>query len=520
MLSSAGTKAQARRSKPPHLALFQLHSTAMSSSFHEDLASSPSSLSPLPYFDDDNNVERYYDNESNNKQEQDVQHFENNPVMGKSNELNAFMMQESRSATINLSNDNDHDEVDSVLDRNLKIEWMRQRVEAQLAALTKGADICLLRKQVEELRSHDSIHPNEYNSNNNEINTTLDPTSRKINSIICTQDKSTEAKANRRGNTTSSNISGNNANAPLAVAIAVETTNPEIAIDLLATAVPLSETNFPQIRTARTIHVPMTTEQDQDLEPLPLTPITKKDQELLTAADMTSFHLDDDEVQVVDSQGNPLDPFPNSSQSTFSNTDLGHLSQPSTNAPLPVAKNRCTQSSSYVERLSMTDLYGDAGIYTGELLQLKPHGLGEMHYNDGRVFSGGWNKGKWHGKGRSFFTGTGAFLPFAKTSTFDTFLPNCLDQVDNSQAVLIACNLFHHLSLVATTTPTLTPQELQSLSMAISLMVRMIWIEDMDSVFTNGRMVESMRVNSIMTNVKDVGKFESLTTTSWMICQL
>ena len=60
-----------------------------------------------------------------------------------------------------------------------------------------------------------------------------------------------------------------------------------------------------------------------------------------------------------------------------------------------------TTATRYVETEELVDPYGDAGNFSGEvsISKRKPHGLGEMKYQDGRVFSGGWNHGQWHGKG-------------------------------------------------------------------------------------------------------------------------
>ena len=65
------------------------------------------------------------------------------------------------------------------------------------------------------------------------------------------------------------------------------------------------------------------------------------------------------------------------------------------------------EDSVYVENTLITDPYGDAGEYSGDVLLLatnKPHGVGTMKYQDGRTYSGGWQNGQWHGKGIAIFS--------------------------------------------------------------------------------------------------------------------
>jgi hypothetical protein len=53
-----------------------------------------------------------------------------------------------------------------------------------------------------------------------------------------------------------------------------------------------------------------------------------------------------------------------------------------------------------VERVQsqiITDPYGDVGRFTGLLIKGKPFGLGTMHYNDGRSYTGEWRNGRWSG---------------------------------------------------------------------------------------------------------------------------
>jgi len=45
-------------------------------------------------------------------------------------------------------------------------------------------------------------------------------------------------------------------------------------------------------------------------------------------------------------------------------------------------------SKHHVREASIVDPYGDAGKYTGQLKEEKPHGKGTMMYDDGRVYVG------------------------------------------------------------------------------------------------------------------------------------
>jgi hypothetical protein len=45
--------------------------------------------------------------------------------------------------------------------------------------------------------------------------------------------------------------------------------------------------------------------------------------------------------------------------------------------------------------------YDDTGMYVGTIIVTEgmPHGVGTMNYDSGRVYSGTWVRGQWHGKG-------------------------------------------------------------------------------------------------------------------------
>ena len=48
------------------------------------------------------------------------------------------------------------------------------------------------------------------------------------------------------------------------------------------------------------------------------------------------------------------------------------------------------------------DKYGDQGLYSGTILVTEgmPNGAGTMNYESGRMYSGGWSSGQWHGQGK------------------------------------------------------------------------------------------------------------------------
>mmetsp|Transcript_30846 Transcript_30846/g.45718 ORF Transcript_30846/g.45718 Transcript_30846/m.45718 type:complete len:427 (-) Transcript_30846:233-1513(-) len=62
--------------------------------------------------------------------------------------------------------------------------------------------------------------------------------------------------------------------------------------------------------------------------------------------------------------------------------------------------------TTYVTQVELTDPYGDTGSYTGNVLLAEhmPHGLGTMHYSDGRKYQGQWTKGQWDGPGVAVFS--------------------------------------------------------------------------------------------------------------------
>lgn len=65
-----------------------------------------------------------------------------------------------------------------------------------------------------------------------------------------------------------------------------------------------------------------------------------------------------------------------------------------------------TPNTFRVKNQPVVDPYGDKGIYSGSVSNTSalPHGRGRMVYDDNqRVYSGGWNNGRWHGVGQAIF---------------------------------------------------------------------------------------------------------------------
>jgi len=125
-----------------------------------------------------------------------------------------------------------------------------------------------------------------------------------------------------------------------------------------------------------------------------------------TAAKETCESNDADDALLLlsSSSGNNLDSAPpiiDLTQPTTTKIQINDEVLP----PQTVLEVINNEATCYVEKESILDPYGDKGIYTGELLVnlKKPHGLGTMIYDDGRIFTGSWNNGKWHGSGIASF---------------------------------------------------------------------------------------------------------------------
>jgi len=125
-----------------------------------------------------------------------------------------------------------------------------------------------------------------------------------------------------------------------------------------------------------------------------------------TAAKETCESNDADDALLLlsSSSGNNLDSAPpiiDLTQPTTTKIQINDEVLP----PQTVLEVINNEATCYVEKESILDPYGDKGIYTGELLVnlKKPHGLGTMIYDDGRIFTGSWNNGKWHGSGKCLY---------------------------------------------------------------------------------------------------------------------
>ena len=57
-----------------------------------------------------------------------------------------------------------------------------------------------------------------------------------------------------------------------------------------------------------------------------------------------------------------------------------------------------------VDGKTLRDPYGDYGVFTGIIVQGKPHGQGSMTYADGRTYIGEWKHGRWNGHGKTTFS--------------------------------------------------------------------------------------------------------------------
>lgn len=68
----------------------------------------------------------------------------------------------------------------------------------------------------------------------------------------------------------------------------------------------------------------------------------------------------------------------------------------------PKKAKKSAKSVRHVEADTVSDKYGDAGLYTGSVTTdtSLPHGYGEMKYENERQYAGDWKAGRWHGKGR------------------------------------------------------------------------------------------------------------------------
>jgi hypothetical protein len=237
------------------------------------------------------------------------------------------------------------DDTNSVMDRTLKIEEMRKRVEAQLDALTRGNDFQQLRLQVAQLRT---------------TNTT------KLNTIPTTTTMMTMTATRTTDNAAWTNSSFSDYD--LDFGVEHQATSPKQHSSDRSLIIP---------------DTPIITTTD-DLAPIPIHAINNNvDAQQPVIVDLTMTKTEHKTSKA------------SSTKSMVTTTD-GTATITTTTAQVVV-------DTVYVQSVDLVDPYGDAGTYTGELSvsKRKPHGVGEMTYQDGRVFSGGWFQGQWHGKGKN-----------------------------------------------------------------------------------------------------------------------
>lgn len=329
-------------------------------------------ITPLPFHHDE------YDTDDHVDADEGINDGDNNGIDGGT--LKRFMLRQRQvmdsntnaNPKLNKNNNNGDDddvEVNSIMDRNLKIEDMRQRVEAQLAALTQGTDFTALRQQVAELRRG---HVQNNSNNNNimyhgtEYAPVVDPR------ILATT--------------------------RVAAPTTVQTINTDIVdatMNKTATATSASVSKTSRFQVAHDVGDDGTASAIK----------------LLGNHDDTHDDHGHDEVEVVgvtDSFGKSMkfsNPTSNTKPLKKASAGLTTTAAIATKASTRSATTTTNKPgvTKYVERQTVVDPYGDSGTYTGELRLQKPHGVGEMTYDDGRVYTGGWNHGKWHGKGTALF---------------------------------------------------------------------------------------------------------------------
>jgi hypothetical protein len=346
-------------------------------------------ITPLPFHPNDENgdVDDHHagiNNYNDNVDDDD----DNNDSTLKRFMLHQRQIMNATSMPIVNKNDDD-EEVNSVMDRNLKIEDMRQRVEAQLKALTQGADFTALRQQVAELRRGNDTNNKNYHAT--EYAPVVAP------SIL--------------GTTTTTTKTTTTTPPPLTQTTprAVKTNN---KYNKMMTATNASISNASRIRVAH-----------------------GKGDGIATASRRfgqghANVDYDDGEVEVVgviDSFGksmhfaNPIKS--NTKSSKKASVDISAAAAAVTTKASTNSVTTTPGMTKYVERQAVVDPYGDSGTYTGELWVQKPHGLGEMKYSDGRVYVGGWKNGKWHGKGERLLPV--AVVSLGVNSVTQILLPGC-----------------------------------------------------------------------------------------------
>jgi hypothetical protein len=333
-----------------------------------------------------------------------------------SSELDLFMRQERRQQqTTRRSLQVARDDA-SMLERTHKIDALRERVELQLQSLLgndQKSELTKIRQQVQDLRgSTRNVNSNDEGGHNNisprgrEISKR---SSRKKDEIVWNKPPSKAevpevgqfgsthvphsdqyGRSFRQKKKKSNTGSSSSARSPRAVREEreddVKVSNREFASSSMASA---------SRRTASS--------------------------SLSSQVILEEERADDDDEEEADDET----PFPSVAASAtvsqvlmMEDSNMAVTSSPPSLPKSGVAKDKFptsngSEETTYVSLQQITDPYGDAGIYSGNVIRvpsddgsgtvLQPHGLGTMDYRDGRKYSGGWCRGQWSGHGVALF---------------------------------------------------------------------------------------------------------------------
>lgn len=277
------------------------------------------------------------------------------------------------------------DDTNSVMDRTLKIEDMRKRVEAQLEALTRGNDFQQLRLQVAQLRTGTT---NTMITKANIIPTTNTTTTTTTMGIAPPSMLPMTLPTVTTGTRTMENTAWTNSSFSeydLDFGVEHQLSSPKqhhsrrksSNRSLPIPDTPIVTTTTGPIAPMMTIH-PINDNEDL-LQPIPID-LTKTKKEHMTSKASTTKLM----------------------------ATTSGATTTATTATITTTTAQMVGDTVYVQGVDLVDPYGDAGTYTGEVsvVKRKPHGVGEMTYQDGRIYSGGWNQGQWHGKGKDRTDGT------------------------------------------------------------------------------------------------------------------
>jgi len=93
---------------------------------------------------------------------------------------------------------------------------------------------------------------------------------------------------------------------------------------------------------------------------------------------------------------------PNASLPAIAKSDSPQVKNSESVLPRPGEAISSSSSKFPVTNAICRDKYGDTGTYSGTIsvAQGLPNGVGTMEYDSGRVYSGDWVAGQWHGRGK------------------------------------------------------------------------------------------------------------------------